>query len=121
MKLNKILNKVKKDKNGKYTTVEGESHGSGHSFMNTDVIESLEEVEMTDYTGNTYKTMLAVISGKVDFSHYNLNSKDLILTEEHNTLLLNPLVPGAVYEINRQIEVDSESAWNEELVRSVTD
>lgn len=59
--------------------------------------------------------MIATLNDIVEFSHYRLNDKNCELTKEHATLVLNPVCKGAVYEINRQVEITSESAWNEEI------
>ncbi len=105
---------MKKDKHGNYSCVLGEVSGSAHAFMNADDVEVVH-AEVQDSDGTVRNTILAIVKNATEFSHYQTKSKDQALTEEHATLLLNPICKGAVYEINRQVELASETEWNNEI------
>lgn len=106
--------KLKLDKKGKYTCVEGEASGHHHAWMQPDDVD-VYEATITEDDGSTRQTLLAIVAKATDFSHYNINSKKNDLTEEHATLVCNPPVPGSVYEIIQQQEVN----FDEEIVRVV--
>lgn len=114
MKLIKRGKNISPDINGKLTTVEGETSGSSHAFMNPEDV-TLERAVIKDHNGKERETILAIVKRATEFSHYQMKSKDNSLTGEHATMVLNPVCEGAVYEINRQVEVTSETAWNNEI------
>lgn len=110
----KILGEVELDKNGKITVVVGETSEHNHAFMDATKAIVFRAFIKTPVVPEGYETLLAVVNDDVEFSHYNVRSKEL--TKEHATLLLKPGIKGSVYEINQQREVN----FDEEIVR-VTD
>lgn len=110
MKILEWGKRVQLDRNNKLTVVIGEQSNHNHAFMDADNVV-VDEVLVERWNGVKEWTMVATIlnDSQVTFSHYDVSSNKCDLTEEHANLVLNPLCPGAQYEIVRQTEVNDDN------------
>src|SRR5690606_34535298 len=91
---------------GKITCVEGEASGHHHAVMDPTAAKVFR-ARITPPGMESYETLLAIVQKDLEFSHYDVNTKEL--TEEHATLVLKGVIPGEVYEINQQREMSMEN------------